>query len=78
METVKKSPAKLVRERTPGEIKMMKIINISVLSLVGAMLVGIVLCVINDKPEIACALGFCAAVMLWNYRIIRRKYARGL
>jgi len=79
MATVQKSPANpVLRERTPREIKLMKFINIFVLSFVAALLAGIVLCAVNGMEEIAFALGCVAVVMLWNYRVIRRKYARGL
>lgn len=56
----------------------MKIINISVLSLVGALAVGSVLCAIYVNDETAFAMGGAIVVLLWNLRIIRRKYARGV
>ncbi len=56
----------------------MKGINICVLSLVAGMLIGIVLCAINGMEEIAFTLGGAICFILWNYRVIRRKYARGL
>lgn len=67
-----------MRERTPKEVKAMRFINIFMLSFVGALLLGIVLCAINGLGEIACMLGCVMCAMLWNYRIIRSKYARGL
>ena len=57
---------------------MMKVISISVLCLVSALFVGIVLCALNGAAEATCVLGFAVVVLLWNYRVIRRKYARGL
>lgn len=78
MEAVKKSPLKpAVRKRTPKEIKIMRFINIFMICFVAALFMGIVLCVINDMGETACLLGFVIIVALWNYRIIRRNYARG-
>jgi hypothetical protein len=56
----------------------MKLINIFVLSFVAALFIGILLCALNGLGEIAFMLGCVMFVMLWNYRIIRRKYARGL
>ncbi len=79
METVRKAPVKpIVRERTPKEIKLMRFINIFVLCFVGALAVGVILCALNGMGEIAFALVCCSIVILWNYRVIRRKYARGL
>ena len=56
----------------------MKFITVFVLSFVSVLFVAIILCALNGMDEIAFLFSCAIVVALWNYRIIRRKYARGL